>query len=272
MRPTKRTVKKVTEKKAVRVPVKKVSEIKEMTAIAILCHFRTGSTLLRKVFVACGMVDCYREMGYGVGDINGIGNAIFHKHIQTPGEAVNEVLTLFREAAISKEWKHYGIKVDHVLQSVCWEGVGKPFLEHWPDAKYVVSIRHPAGILKSFEKIRENTPAQDPGFTDQQIIDSWLSTYSATQYLLDKKDATLVVYPHFYKSGDIKDVVEKLGLEWTKEADELLDAKVLEVSGVSITEIREFEKKYPAATEMFEELVEHLWPKEGEKALKKIGN
>lgn len=225
-------------------------------AIAILCHFRTGSVLLRKILVACGMIHCYDKLGFEKGDINGVGNALFHKYIKTPGTAVVEVLIYFKEEAIKNKWKHYGIKVDHVLQSACWEGVGKPFLEHWPDARYVVSIRHPAGILKSFEKIRRDTPKQDPGFTDQQIVDSWVSTKAATELLIKEKDAVVVVYPAFYFGG-IKDVVKELGLEWTKEADALCDAEVLEASAVTVDEIEKFEKKYPEATALFGDLLKH---------------
>ena len=243
-----------TTKKA---PAKKVPEIKEMTAIAILCHFRTGSILLREVFVACGMVDCYREMGFGVGDINGVGNALFHGFIKSPGKTVVEVLTLFKEAAASKEWRHYGVKIDHILQAVCWEGVGAPFLSHWPDAKYVVSIRHPAGILRSFERIRRDTPDQDPGLTDQQIVDSWLSTHDATKLLIDKKDATVVVYPDFYQQDGINGVVKDLGLRWNKKADALLDKDILEKSGVSIAEVKKFERKYPEAVKLFLEFLKH---------------
>ena len=198
------------------------------------------------------------EMGAVLGDINGVGNALFHGFIQSPGEAVNEVLTLYREAAASKEWKHYGIKVDHILQAVCWKAMGESFLTLWPDAKYVVSIRHPAGILKSFEKIRRDTPKQDPGFTDQQIVDSWLSTYDATKFLIDNKDATLVVYPGYYhRTGRIKDVVKSLGLEWTEKADSHIDEVVLEDSTVTPVEINEFEEKYPEASEMFDEFQDY---------------
>ena len=239
------------------LPEEAVTKIKEeVGAIAILCHFRTGSVLLRKVLVACGMVDCYEKLGFKHGDINGVGNALFHNYIKTPGSAVVEALTYFREEAIKRKWKHYGIKVDHVLQATCWEGVGKPFLEHWPDARYVVSIRHPAGIVKSFEKIRRDTPKQDPGFTDQQIVDSWLSTYEATKFLIEEKEARVVVYPDFYFDG-IKDVVIGLGLEWTKEAEDLLDEDVFAKSAVTIAEIEKFEKKYPEASEMFQELLKY---------------
>lgn len=254
--------KKAAPKKAPTPEKKAPPDIVEVGAIAILCHFRTGSVLLRKLLVACGMVDCYGELGSEkrqppIADINGVGNALFHNHIETPGTAVAGALTFFKEEAIKKKWKHYGVKVDHVLQAACWEGVGLAFLELWPDARYVVSIRHPAGILKSFEKIKRDTPRLHPGFTDQQIVDSWLSTKAATELLIKKRDAKVVVYPHFYISGDIKGVVSGLGLKWSKEADGLCDREVLDASAVTVDEINEFEEKYPEATELFEELLEH---------------
>ena len=133
-------------------------------------------------------------------------------------------------------------------------------MEHWPDARYVVSIRHPAGIVKSFEKIRKDTPRQDPGFTDQRIVDSWLSTYEATKFLIEEKDANVVVYPGFYEldGAEIKEVVKDLGLEWTKEADELLDKDVLADSLVSIADIEKFNEKYPEAVEIYEEFLHAL--------------
>ncbi len=202
--------------------------MKKYGAIAILCLWRTGSQLLRDVLMACGMHDYGDEIGFDHGDINGTGNSLFHGiPVDNPSEIVVNALKYFTKVAKSKEWKHYGVKVDHVLQTACWEDVGKTFLSEWPDARYVISLRHPAGVIQSFEKIKRLTPERHPGFTVQDIIETYLGTYEATKYLIEKKDALVVVYPDSLADGSIKKVVGELGLKWTKKAGELFDQSTL---------------------------------------------
>jgi len=224
--------------------------MEKSVAIAILCLFRTGSKLLNRVLVACGMKNCNEELGYGHGDINGAGNCLFNGFpIENPSEIVTNALKYFKEVAESRGWEYYGVKIDHVLQSDCWEGVGKPFLTHWPDARYVISIRHPAGVIRSFEKIKRDTPDQHPGFTVEDIVDAYLSTYDATKYLIDKKDALVVVYPDSHADGSIKEVVSQLGLTWTKEAGALFDLATLDEPYKDMNET----SGYLKAVKMFEE-------------------
>jgi len=224
--------------------------MKKLGAIAILTHWRTGSTLLRDVLMACGMHDYGDEIGFEHGDINGIGNGLCQGiPNDDAGETVANALKYFEKMAESKEWKHYGIKVDHALQSACWEDVGKQFELAWPAARYVTSIRHPAGIIRSIEKLRK-TVKLDPDFTVREILESWLSTYEATKYLVDKKEAQVVVYPDSHRDGSIKKVVGALGLKWTNAASELFDSSTLDDSDEGMEETEDYLK----AVEMFEEI------------------
>jgi len=231
--------------------------MKKSGAIAILAHWRTGSNLLRDTLAACGMKEYIKELGIGHGDINGIGNSLCNGFPidGDPIEIVSNALIHFKKVAESKEWKHYGVKVDHTLQSACWNEVGKQFESHWPDARYVISIRHPAGIIRSIEKLRK-TVKLEPDFTVQEIIESYLSTYEATKYLIEKKDALVVVYANSYIDGSIKKVINELGLRWTKAAGELFDATTLDDCSAPLFFISDEEHKYLKAVEMFEELKE----------------
>jgi len=205
--------------------------IKKQGPIAILTHWRTGSTLLRSIFVACGMSDCVTEFEYEYGDINGVGNCLYNKFKMTqegvPAEIVANALRMFKEKAEENQWKHYGIKIDHALQAPCWNAVGSQFEENWPNARFVISIRHPDGIIRSIAKLRALRPLA-PDFTAQDILDSWLSTYESTKHLINE-GALVVCYPDSHilpknrlKSG-VHKLITRLGMEWTEEASSLFE-------------------------------------------------
>ena len=222
-------------------------------AIAILTHWRTGSTLLRDVLAACGMKDCNAEIGFEYGDINGVGNSLCNGHEidGDPAKIVSGALHQFANKAFERGWNQYGVKIDHALQEACWDEVGGQFEVNWPNARFVTSVRHPSGVIKSIEKLRK-TVKLDPDFTMEEVIDSYLSTHDATKYLIEKKDALVVVYPDSYVDESIKTVVDKLGLTWTKAAGDLFKAvttefEVIDDKGLGLRE------KYLEAVEMFEE-------------------
>lgn len=222
--------------------------------IAILAHWRTGSILLKDILVTCGMKSCEDEFGIQYGDINGVGNTLYHgiSTDRVPGEEVAGALKEFKDFAILYGWPHYGIKVDHALQLPCWGVIGEQIEINWPNARYVISIRHPAGVIKSIERLRK-TVKLDPDFTVKEIIESYLSTHEATKYLIKEKEALVVVYPDSHADGNIKEVISQLGLVWTDAADALFDKATLDESDDGIDKTQDYIK----AVEMFEELKKH---------------
>jgi len=157
------------------------------------------------------------------------------------------------EAYKVQGWKVFGVKFTHVLQEKCWRYLGPIFKVCWPDAKYVIAVRHPAGIIKSLEGV---------DITPEAIIESWMSTYDATKELI-AKGAIVLLYPDSFMPGTqkkppgIKLAVEKLGLKWSKKADVLLDKKVLKKSDITVVAANDFKKKYPEAAKMYDDLSKH---------------
>jgi len=222
--------------------------------IAILCHWRSGSSLTAKILNLCGMMVGNEATGWGKvcepqcehARLNGVGNEIYwdisDDLVDLENRASN-ILLSYKEQG----WKTYGVKVTHVLQDKCWKLFGPVFKRLWPDAKYVITLRHPAGVCKSLK---------DAEISEDAIVDSWMSTYNATNELV-KKGAIVLLYPDSFMpitQNEIKLAVKKLGLNWSKKADDLLDKKILTRSAVSDAEVKAFRKKYPEAVKMFDEL------------------
>jgi len=227
--------------------------MKKSGAIAILAHQRTGSRLLKEVITACGMKNCNQEIGVELGDINEIGTRVYNNFPVDgdPVEIVSNVLKHFKTQAELAGWEHYGIKVEHSLQHACWDVIGKQFGIHWPDARYVISLRRPAGILRSVEKLKkENAGRLDPHYPPLETINSYLSTYDAIKHLLEEREAVVVVYPDSYHNGGIKKVIGALGLTWTKKAAKIFKSDTQIVSEGMFSD-------YSRAVDMFEELKEY---------------
>lgn len=215
----------------------------------ILCHWFTGSTLLRDVLRLCGMVDCNAEFGYEDWNINRVGVELMGGYDKDHVEGVHHIL---RDYDSKSEGAH-GIKVTHALQGPCWKHLGPIFEEEWPDAKYVISIRHPALIVKAMRAVIEKNGPHEGDMTDQTVVDSWMSTAGATFHLLGKKKATLVVYPDDYQSGKIKSIVSDLGLRWSTEAEGLFDLP--KATQLTEDEIRSFSYNYPEAVKLYEDIL-----------------
>ena len=222
--------------------------MKKQICIAVLTHWRTGSTLLRRVLSACGMVNLFENYPH-FGDINGIGSSIYHDRpiMENPKEGVSNILKRFRTIAKQKKFPAYGIKSDHTLQLPCWNVMRECFFKQWPDAQYVISVRHPAGIWNSILELKKEINL-DPDFTIEDVAKSWLSTQKATYELLQANKATLVFFPDDFLSGRIKRIVEGLGLSWTEQAG-LFDLDQVNKTGQE--EKEKFDREFPEASEFF---------------------
>jgi len=217
-------------------------------AIAILCHWRSGSSLTAKILNACGMHTGNEATGWVQdvdknqcehGVLNTVGNHLFHAGYDE--DYLSKVAPVL-EAYKVQGWKVFGVKFTHVLQEKCWKYLGPIFKKCWPDAQYIISVRHPMGIIKSLEGV-------DP----DAIVESWMSSIAATKELA-KNGAIVLIYPDSFMSKDIRSVPEKVGLKWSKKATDLIDQKQFKKSEVTVADARAFKKNYPEADKAFEEL------------------
>ena len=223
-----------------------------MSAILMPCHWRTGSTLLKNTLVACGMKDCHEEFGR-LGELDGIGVHFYYKGFDRGlAYKVPEILRDFREKAIAAGFENYGIKVNHLIQFNCWADMGRYVFTEWPDAKFVISIRHPAEIVRSIDKLREKQ-LLDPPLPAYDIVRSWESTWRTSELLCKYYKAITVVYPDSWMDGNIENTVHHLGLKWTEEARALF--KSADVA--SEKEKSEFDRKRPLAANIFRWLKEY---------------
>jgi hypothetical protein len=216
------------------------------------CHWRTGSTLLKTVFEKCGMLDCYKVVGHD-GEfeysVDNVGWQFYYKgYSKEQEDKARRLLNLFRESC--EKLGRYGIKVSHAIQGPSWQYLQPVVEECWPDVRYVISIRHPWGIVRSIDKLRKLGPL-DPPLPVEDILASWKSTFLPTKELIEKGRATIVVFPDDFISGRIKSIPKQLGLRWNKSAN-IFDHTKFDVPSEEEKEV--FEKQYPISASMFKAL------------------
>jgi len=198
----------------------KITPVKPKGPIAILCHWRTGSSVLAKVLRACGMIigneqtlwdsitcenQCEHSLMNQAGDQISLGNNLEKNKV-----LAKSILLAYKAEATKHGWDNYGLKFTHALQATCWAELKAIFEECWPDARYVISRRSVEQIIAAMN---------DPNWPEQKIKDSYTSCEAAVNYLVKEKGAFIINYPDDHSSGEIKKVVEALGLTWTKEAE-----------------------------------------------------
>lgn len=229
--------------------------------IAIICHWHTGSTCLAEIISRCGMhlgdettEWRGRRPGQEHPTLSTVGNSIYHK-LSAPEPLLDDlrrVLKKYKEQAEIKGWGHYGFSNNHFQERTVWQLVYPILKELWPDAKYIVSIRHPLDIVKS---------TNDPAWDTSKIISSWLDSLSATEEMINSGAELVVfpdsydnvVFPDSYDNGHIRRVVANLGLTWTEEAGKVYDRS--RIKNISTPEEQErFARKCPGATAGFERL------------------
>ena len=206
--------------------------------------------MLKDVLVSCGMRDCHHEFGLIHGGIDGAGVRLYYQieDYKDAGKYVAQMLADYKERADKEGFKHYGLKVNHTLQAPGWKVMGPIFKAEWPDARYIISIRHPLEIVKSIERLKIE-PVED------DIMRSWMSTISATDELLAKRDARVVVYPDCFVAGRIKKVVRELGMTWPKAADSVFKAS--KINTESLDDRKRFGDSHPAEVAAFERIASY---------------
>ena len=234
------------------------------TPLAIFCHWRSGSSLLARVLNLCGMetgdaftfwdASCEPQCEHSV--LNTVGNRI-HRNEETANDIDKavEVLIRYKKQAVEKNWDVYGVKFTHILQPRCWEILSPIFKTVWPDAKYIIQVRHPLGIIMSMEKAKAALlEVPESWITADEIVASWISTMDATREIA-QAGGIIMLYPDVFLSGKIKAVVRKLGLRWSKKA-EVFDKK--EFSTYTEYELTKFKRLYPEAQTLFEEIENYV--------------
>lgn len=192
------------------------------------------------------------------GGLNTVGDRLYHVGPSEAGiDKIEGILTAYKKEAVKNGWAFYGVNFTHILQERCWKYIYPEFKKYWPDAKYVVQIRHPLGIILSLQKAKTALKAPPVSWvTDKEIVDSWMSTYSAIEELA-KDGASILIYPDVFLSRQIKGVIKKIGLKWNKKANLF---KKSDFSVYSKKELVVFKKKYSGAAVMFEGLEKHANP------------
>lgn len=194
--------------------------------IAILAHWHTASTLLAQQLRLCGMEvgnkntywhpkTCAPNVEHAI--MNGTGDRMLQGLI-SPGEGneiINDILQRYNVEAERKNWKCVGIKTTHALHSPNWPVFKAAFKKHWPDARWVITQRHPMGIIHSTNSEGRWSP--------ERIMKSIESCHPAIREYVYEWKAKEFFYPQDWLSGRIAEKVEELGLTWTKEAEELFD-------------------------------------------------
>lgn len=228
----------------------------ERLVFAILCHWRSGSSVLTKLLHACGMHLGNEATGWDdawmVGPcehnvFNSAGNGLYNFNDDSGLPAVIKTLLAYRTEAQRNDWDAYGVKFTHALQDKCFARMHPLFVKFWPDAHYVISVRHPAGIVASLKGTE---------ITTDKIVESWMSAVPATKDLA-KAGATIVVYPDMLTVPKARKVVSKLGLTWTAAASKLMEDSAGKIKGsvLSSLTMAMFDRNYPEAGKAFKELV-----------------
>lgn len=192
--------------------------------ILILGHWHTGSSILARAFQICGMQvgnaltgwdeDCEAQCEHSL--LNRIGDELCTGKRTDLNEAQAEIenfLHLYDMEANVHNWSHYGFKITHALQTQAWPAFKNAFEVKWPEAKYIISIRVPIGVMKS---------TGDAMWEPQMIANSIKSTLQATDDLFKEKGASLLMYPTIWTSGGIRNVIGRLGLTWDEKVIDLL--------------------------------------------------
>ena len=156
--------------------------------------------------------ECEAQCEHGY--LNRMGDQLLLKGIDS-NEAldIQTILASYQIEGRKQGWKCYGVKITHALQSGAWEVFQRAFETRWgSDVQYIVTVRHPFGIIKS--------TVGDERWNPKKIYDSVLSCQGAIEWLLGNRATILVGYPNTWITGGIQTLVEAhLGLKWCDEAD-----------------------------------------------------
>ena len=226
-----------------------------MSQIIIASHWHTGSTILAKMLNACGMEvgnentywteDCIAQCEHSL--LNWIGDIINETGLICGHEkkVVREVLFSYIEESHKQGWEHYGIKATHILQDECWKFFKSIFNEVWPDAYYIISIRHPLHIYLS---------TRDDAWPIEKVIESFMSTVEATKELA-KEGNLILEYPKSFTKDKLAALQIELSLNFNHNVFDLFDAERAEKGNV---DTGFFDECYPEVAKAYKELQSYV--------------
>ena len=230
--------------------------MKKSGPIAILCHWRCGSTLFRNILSNCGMVDMKKENPQ-LSNIDILGTDIYYNGINPQynlnvwKEKVGSTLFEFKQIAEQNKHRHYGVKINHALQAPVWGHISSYFYKVWDDARYVISIRSPYDIINSINKLRKERGQLNPELSVSDILKSWKSTEEATFELIDNHKAEIIVFPDDHINGKVKKIINKLGMRWNQKAN-IFNESIPET--LPKEERNAIANKYPDVMDLFEKI------------------
>lgn len=237
-----------------------------MSQIIIASHWHTGSTILAKMLNACGMEvgnentywteDCVEQCEHSL--LNWIGDCILlSKEVgydtcadwDTENELerkARDILFSYIEESHKLGWEHYGIKATHILQDECWKFFKPIFNAVWPDAQYIISIRHPLHIYLS---------TGDSAWPIERVIESFMSTVDAIKDIaINSVGAFIIEYP--FSVSSIQDIVCDIELDWDIQTyTTLFD---MERASKGSVDIDFFDECYPEVAKAYKELQSYV--------------
>lgn len=197
-----------------------------MQGIVILSHRHTASTLLAKTFQLCGMEvgnsktfwddkTCSAQCEHS--KLNMIGDQLCLGQISRQDAIVkiSRILISYREEAERNDWKFFGVKITHGVQTKTFPIFKYLFNQLWDNPLYVTSIRDPEGIVHSTRN--------DPKWDTNRILDSILDSEPAVQWI--EKYGVPFYYPKDWRNMMTEVKIRDIGLEWNDKALSLMDVR-----------------------------------------------
>lgn len=225
-----------------------------MSQIIIASHWHTGTTILAKMLNACGMEvgnentyweeKCIAQCEHAT--INRIGESIDQK-VEDYGwdKQLRDILFSYIEESHKLGWGHYGIKATHILQDECWKFFKPIFNEVWPDAQYIISIRHPLHIYLS---------TRDTAWPIERVIESFMSTVEATKELAEE-GAIILEYPKSFTQNKIGALQIEVSLCFNYGVFDLFDAERARKGTVDTSS---FDHLFPEVVKAYKELQSYV--------------
>ena len=220
-----------------------------MTPIFVACKGGTGSSLLAQTLIACGMNPgndrtYYSDRFRNDNAEHSLMTALCHMWMDedefdlkwrvrglhpewdwlerdcnsSVTEKLRFVLERYKTEAERNNWSSFGLKVTRATDYFDkWIWIRDIVLHIWGDkTQFVSTLRDPITYIYRLRK--------DPRFLPHwgdHLIEYLKATKVWTS--MEIQGSMFIPYPQAFEDGSIKDYVEKLGLEWTPEAENIYD-------------------------------------------------
>jgi len=224
-----------------------------MQPIFIACMGGTGSSLLTKTLVACGMepgnaVTYFEERWRPWTCQHDIFTALAHMyreednhdlkwrtrglkeewariHADVPGSLtvkMSHILRRYVEEAERNNWPAFGIKDTRTTDTLeKWLDISRLIRNAWGEETiFVTTVRDPVTYIHRLFKDERFLP------TKGEHLLHYLRVWEVFRYMFNsEKNTNFIAYPQAFEDGSIKEKVESLGLAWTSEAQAVYDGK-----------------------------------------------